>query len=287
MTMFRVTDLKQFEFCPRLIFYHYCWPDVRPITAKMVLGKEAQSAEEARAARRSLKRYGLTEGREESSVRVESERLGLRGIVDLVIETLPPHPSPLPGGEGTTFPHPSPLPGGEGTTFPHPSPLPGGEGTTFPHPSPLPGGEGTTSPHPSPLPGGEGTTFPHPSRVGGANQPPPTPPDSGGAKGAKHELIPVDYKLSTRQAGSHFKLQLLAYGWMLAEMRGVPSERGFLYSIPKREAVEVKFTAAMRSKLEQAVATMKEVVLREQMPAPTTERDKCGVCEFRRFCNDV
>jgi len=259
MTMFRVTDLKQFEFCPRLIFYHYCWPDVRPITAKMVLGKEAQSAEEARAARRSLKRYGLTEGREESSVRVESERLGLRGIVDLVIETLPPHPSPLPGGEGTTFPHPSPLPGGEGTTFPHPSPLPGGEGTTFPHPS----------------------------RVGGANQPPPTPPDSGGAKGAKHELIPVDYKLSTRQAGSHFKLQLLAYGWMLAEMRGVPSERGFLYSIPKREAVEVKFTAAMRSKLEQAVATMKEVVLREQMPAPTTERDKCGVCEFRRFCNDV
>ncbi len=196
MTVFRVTDLKQYCYCPRLIYYYYCLPDIRPVTYKMEAGAAAQDEEEVRQARRSLRAYGLGRGEMETNVYLESAQLGLRGQVDMVIKT------------------------------------------------------------------------------------------DDKVKG-EWELIPVDYKLSSGTMGPHFKLQLLAYGLMLAETRGLPAHRGFLYAIPKRQAVEVTFTAEMRRQLSQAVVEMTEVVARERMPAAVAQRAKCAACEFRRFCNDV
>jgi CRISPR-associated exonuclease Cas4 len=82
---FRVTDLKQWVYCPRILFYALCLPDVRPTTYKMEAGIEAGQDEEGREARRSLRAYGLTEGRREFNVRLTSDRYGLRGAVDMVI----------------------------------------------------------------------------------------------------------------------------------------------------------------------------------------------------------
>ncbi len=82
---FRVTDLKQWVYCPRILFYHHCLPDVRPVTYKMEAGAEAGRAEEGREERRSLRVYGLASGEREFNVSLHSERLGLRGEVDMVI----------------------------------------------------------------------------------------------------------------------------------------------------------------------------------------------------------
>lgn len=194
--MFRVTDLKQYIYCPRIVFYHHCWPDVRPVTYKMEAGIAAQAEEESRAARRSLRVYGLKRGVCRSQVYLESERLGLKGQVDLLIET-----DDNPRGEP--------------------------------------------------------------------------------------ELIPVDYKLSGRQVGLHFKLQLAAYGLLLQEQYDLPANRGFVYAIPRRRAVEVEFTPTLRTRLAQALVEMKEISQKEFMPPPTNRRARCEVCEFRRFCNDV
>jgi CRISPR-associated exonuclease Cas4 len=87
MTLFRVTDLKQYCYCPRIIYYHHCLPDIRPVTYKMVAGIEAQDEEEFREARRSLRVYGLKRGETETNVYLESAHLGLRGQVDFVIKT--------------------------------------------------------------------------------------------------------------------------------------------------------------------------------------------------------
>ena len=83
-----VTDLKQWVYCPRILYYHQCLPDVRPVTYKMEAGIEAGRAEEGREERRSLRAYGLAEGEREFNVPLASERLGLRGEIDLLI-TLP------------------------------------------------------------------------------------------------------------------------------------------------------------------------------------------------------
>jgi CRISPR-associated exonuclease Cas4 len=196
MTFFRVVDLKQYIYCARLIYYHHCLPQIRPITYKMEAGIAAQDEEELRAARRSLRAYGLRRGECEQNVYLESETLGLKGQVDLVIKT-----DDTPLGET--------------------------------------------------------------------------------------EVIPVDYKLSGKELSIHFKLQLAAYGLLLKEHYGLPVKRGFLYSIPKRRAVEVLFTPALRTSLSKALVEMKEITLKEFMPAPTRQRAKCEACEFRRFCNDV
>lgn len=196
MSFFRVVDLKQYIYCPRLIYYHHCLPAIRPVTHKMEAGIEAQDEEEVRAARRSLRVYGLRRGEYETNVTVESEALGLRGAVDLVIKT---DDNPL----------------------------------------------------------------------------------------GEMEIIPVDYKLSSGKLGTHFKLQLAAYGLLLEEAYDLPVKRGFLYAIPKRRAVEVAFTPALRARLKQALLEMREITLKEWLPSPTRQRAKCEVCEFRRFCNDV
>lgn len=84
-TPFRVTDLKQWVYCPRVLYYHTCLPEVRPVTYKMEEGKESGMAEEGREARRSLRSYGLIEGRREFEVPLLSSIFGLRGKPDMVI----------------------------------------------------------------------------------------------------------------------------------------------------------------------------------------------------------
>ncbi len=81
----RVVDLKQWAYCPRILYYYYCLPDVRPLTYKMRAGQEAGVAEAGREERRSLRTYGLAEGEREFDVPVESRRWGLRGQVDMVV----------------------------------------------------------------------------------------------------------------------------------------------------------------------------------------------------------
>lgn len=81
----RVSDLKQFMYCERIVYYQYCLPDVRPVTYKMEAAREAHEREEDREERRSLRPYGLTEGERVFNVWLESARLGLRGRLDLAI----------------------------------------------------------------------------------------------------------------------------------------------------------------------------------------------------------
>lgn len=97
--MFTVTDLKQYGYCPRIVYYHCCLPAVRPVTYKMEAGAEAGEAEEVRELRRSLRPYKLRRGERHLDVYLSSERWGLRGRADLVIDT-----DDNPAGERETIP---------------------------------------------------------------------------------------------------------------------------------------------------------------------------------------
>ncbi len=80
-----VTDLKQWVMCGRVVWYQHCLPAIRPVTSLMEQGKRAHVAEAGREERRSLRAYGLEQGERFFDVGLRSERLGLRGRVDLVI----------------------------------------------------------------------------------------------------------------------------------------------------------------------------------------------------------
>jgi CRISPR-associated exonuclease Cas4 len=85
--MLEVTDLKQWRHCPRIVFYRYCLPRIRPVTGKMEEGIARHDEEHEREERRSLRAYGLVEGERHFDVRLRSTELGLVGKLDLLIIT--------------------------------------------------------------------------------------------------------------------------------------------------------------------------------------------------------
>jgi len=192
--LLQVTDLKQFAYCPRIVYYRYCLDRVQPETYKMRAGIGAQDRVEALEERRSLRAYGVQEGERHFNVSLASARLGLSGQIDLVVET---------------------------------------------------------------------------------------------GLGPQRRLIPVDYKLSRREPGHHFKLQLACYGLLLEEAWGAPVEKGFIYLIPVRKSIGVEITPRLRRDAQRQIGEIRSLVQRERMPEPTPRRSHCVDCEYRRFCNDV
>lgn len=85
--VFTVTDLKQYSYCPRVVYYTYCLPLLRPLTYKMEAGAAAHSQAGELERRRTLAAYGLKEGQRHFDVWVRAEGLGLQGRIDMVIET--------------------------------------------------------------------------------------------------------------------------------------------------------------------------------------------------------
>lgn len=81
----RVNDLKQYEYCPRIVFYNTVMPLDRKVTFKMQRGTEAEFRLDALEKRRSLRQYKLTEGERRFHVWLHSERLGLSGKMDMLV----------------------------------------------------------------------------------------------------------------------------------------------------------------------------------------------------------
>ncbi len=85
--LFMVTDLKQYLYCPRILYYQNCLPNIRPVTYKMQAGMDAHERERERAARRSLGAYQVLAGERRFDVAVQSTSLALSGQVDELVET--------------------------------------------------------------------------------------------------------------------------------------------------------------------------------------------------------
>lgn len=188
--IFRVVDLKQYAYCPRILYYQTVLPAVRPTTYKMEAGISAHSRAEGHEKRRSLRSYGLESGERTYNVPLYNPALRLSGELDMLIET-------------------------------------------------------------------------------------------------DDALIPVDYK-DAKQAGEHFRLQLTAYALLLEGVRPDKAvTHGFLYLIPLRKAIAVRFTPALRRRSEEVLAELQAIAEKQRQPAPTSNRRRCVDCEFRRFCNDI
>ncbi|MBP8952637.1 MAG: CRISPR-associated protein Cas4 [Armatimonadetes bacterium] len=82
-----VTDIRQFYYCPRIVYFTYVQPLERPATYKMVHGQDAEERADALEKRRTLDRYGLREGRRVFDAPLESPSLALSGRADMLILT--------------------------------------------------------------------------------------------------------------------------------------------------------------------------------------------------------
>ena len=82
-----VSNIKQYLYCPRLLFYTYCLPVPRPVTYKMEEGKEEHVHAAELEERRSLRAYDLQQGERFFNVTLHSPTLRLSGVLDMLILT--------------------------------------------------------------------------------------------------------------------------------------------------------------------------------------------------------
>jgi CRISPR-associated exonuclease Cas4 len=80
-----VENLKQFVFCPRIVFYERCMPGVRPVTFAMQDGHDEHEDTRENAKRRTFTQMGLEKGEREFDLDIVDEGLNLRGKLDEVI----------------------------------------------------------------------------------------------------------------------------------------------------------------------------------------------------------
>ncbi len=85
--LIRVIDLKQYTYCPRILYFQTVLPDIRPLTYKMEAGIAAHQQAERREKRRLLRTYGLRQGERTFNVPVMDAALALSGEIDMVIRT--------------------------------------------------------------------------------------------------------------------------------------------------------------------------------------------------------
>ena len=79
------TELRQWHYCPRVVFFERCTPVRRRETVLMMHGREKHQRELQLERRRNLSRYDLAEGERRYDVRLTSVALGLTGELDLLI----------------------------------------------------------------------------------------------------------------------------------------------------------------------------------------------------------
>lgn len=81
--MIQISDIKQYIYCPRIIYYQHCLLIDKKDTYKMESGTSKHSIEELLESRRNLKSFDLYKGKKDFEVYLKSKNLS--GRLDLLI----------------------------------------------------------------------------------------------------------------------------------------------------------------------------------------------------------
>ncbi len=81
-----VTDLKQWAYCPRVVYYHRVLPGAGQATWKMREALAAQELMERLETRRGLGEYGWEGAKRRFGLWLTNESVGLSGKLDLLLE---------------------------------------------------------------------------------------------------------------------------------------------------------------------------------------------------------
>jgi CRISPR-associated exonuclease Cas4 len=85
LNLLPVTELRQWEYCPRVVYYHLTMPGAGRSTYKMQEGLRAQELIENLEMRRTLREYGLSDAERQFGVWLSDPATGLSGKLDLLL----------------------------------------------------------------------------------------------------------------------------------------------------------------------------------------------------------
>ena len=82
-----VTELRQWTYCPRVVYYHLMMAGAGRQTYKMTEGLRAQEVVESLEVRRTLREYGLSGAERQFGVWLSDEMTGMSGKLDLLLKS--------------------------------------------------------------------------------------------------------------------------------------------------------------------------------------------------------
>lgn len=86
MSLIAVTELRQWAYCRRVVYYHQIMPGAGRSTYKMQEGERAQEMVESLEMRRTLREYGMEGAERQFGVWLSDEEVGLSGKIDLLVK---------------------------------------------------------------------------------------------------------------------------------------------------------------------------------------------------------
>lgn len=99
--------------------------------------------------------------------------------------------------------------------------------------------------------------------------------------------FPVDFKDTEGGVRKNHRAQLVAYALLVEEAFGTEVPCAFVYLTPTDTVVEVAVTMDDRAAVLDALAAMREMIARQELPEPTAVRARCVACEFQNYCADI
>ncbi|MEX1028101.1 MAG: CRISPR-associated protein Cas4 [Candidatus Paceibacterota bacterium] len=95
--------------------------------------------------------------------------------------------------------------------------------------------------------------------------------------------FPIDYKRGRKRRWDRDDVQLCAQALCLEEMLAVTVPRGAIFHVKSRQRRDVSFDATLRTKTEQAIARLRELVTSQVTPLAKYEK-KCDGCSLKDLC---
>jgi CRISPR-associated exonuclease Cas4 len=81
--------------------------------------------------------------------------------------------------------------------------------------------------------------------------------------------------------------QLLGYAIILEDIYNCIVKKGFVYLIPKEDAVVFDLTNELKEETQNMLDDIRKMIHFQQIPHPVDSPAKCLDCEYRNFCGDI
>ena len=94
---------------------------------------------------------------------------------------------------------------------------------------------------------------------------------------------PVEYKHGPKRVKEHDDLQLATQALCLEEMTGKSVQKGAIYHFSSRRRREVQIGPALREKVFQTLAEIREIIESGSLPPPVNDK-RCDQCSLKEIC---
>lgn len=97
-------------------------------------------------------------------------------------------------------------------------------------------------------------------------------------------LTPVEYKQGQQGKWNNDEAQLCAQALCLEEITGKRIDEGAIFYFGSRRRLRVAFTPELRQRTLALIQSMKEVLAKGEIPAHTSQRQRCNGCSLYEVC---